>query len=314
MYACSPKWRKDWIGTKDLREVLTQLAKTINKRYLLEFGRVGINYGLHFTGGEPFLNFELLVEATQIASELEIPAMFAETNCFWCVNDEDTEKRLAQLKEAGLNGILVSVNPFILEYVPFERTERAIRISREIFRENLLVYQESFQRQFRRLNLRNTLSLEDYFSRVGPEGLRFVELIPMGRAPYKLGHLHLKYPSGKFFGESCREELTRDWHVHVDNYCNYVPGYCGGISLGDARKLESICKGGVNLDDRLIIKALVSDMKELYDLAVREYNYKELPEGYISKCHLCVDVRRHLAKETGEFEELQPREFYNRLE
>jgi len=54
----------------------------------------------------------------------------------------------------------------------------------------------------------------------------------MGRAPYKLGYLYKKYPAKKFFNEYCKEELTRDWHVHVDNYGNYMVGYCGGISLG----------------------------------------------------------------------------------
>ncbi len=34
-----------------------------------------------------------------------------------------------------------SLTPFMLDQVPFERTERAIRISREVFRLNAIVYQ-----------------------------------------------------------------------------------------------------------------------------------------------------------------------------
>ena len=33
----------------------------------------------------------------------------------------------------------------------------------------------------------------------------------------------------------------------------------------------------------------------------------------ISKCHLCLGIRRHLAQ-TGEFPELAPRAFYEHLE
>jgi MoaA/NifB/PqqE/SkfB family radical SAM enzyme len=313
MYACSPKWKSDWISVKDLEEVLTQLAAKINKRYPAEFKKIGINYGIHFTGGEPFLNFELLLKAVEIASELEIPAMFVETNCFWCVSDEVTRERLTQLKDAGLHGILVSANPFILEYVPFERTERAVRISKELFGENVIVYQEFFYRQFKILNLKSTLSFGSYLQRTGLESLYYIELIPMGRAPYKLGHLFRKYPAERFFGDSCREELTRSWHVHVDNYCNYITGYCAGISLGDARNLDSICREGVDLDKHPIIKALVMDVKELYKIAI-EFDYKELPNGYISKCHLCMDIRRHIVQRTSEFEELRPKEFYDHLE
>jgi hypothetical protein len=133
----------------------------------------------------------------------------------------------------------------------------------------------------------------------------------MGRAAYKLAHLYKKYPAEKFFDQACREELTRDWHVHIDNYCNYVPGYCGGISLGDARNLDSLRE--IELDGKPILEALATDLEKLYELGVREFGYKELSDGYVSKCHLCVDLRKCLAKQTDEFEELRPREFYHRL-
>ena len=313
MYACSPKWRDDWIDVRDLQEVLTQLAAKINKRYYPSFKRIGINYGLHFTGGEPFLNFELLLMGVEIARELMIPATFVETNCSWCVNDEVTREKLMRLKDAGLHGVLISVNPFILEHVPFERTERAARIGREVFEENMVIYQEFFYHQFKGLGPRDTPSFERYLQETGTEGLDHVELIPMGRAPYKLDHLFRKRPAKEFFGETCREELTRPWHVHVDNYCNYMTGYCAGISLGDARKLDSICREGVDLSEHPIIEALLTDVRELFELAVEEFTYRELSGGYVSKCHLCVHIREHIVGQTSEFRELQPDQFYHNL-
>ena len=88
----------------------------------------------------PFMNFELLLKAVETAHELKIPSTFVETNCYWCPSDEVTREKLQLLKEKGLKGILISVNPFYLEYVPFERTERAIRISQEVFGKNVMVY------------------------------------------------------------------------------------------------------------------------------------------------------------------------------
>ena len=101
--------------------------------------------------------------------------------------------------------------------------------------------------------------------------------------------------------------------LRYDNYCNYVTGYCAGVSLGDARNLDSICREGVNLNEHPVIQALVTDIKELYELAAEEFNYKELPRGYISKCHLCVDMRKHIVQQTDKFKELQPKEFYDHL-
>ena len=136
----------------------------------------------------------------------------------------------------------------------------------------------------------------------------------MGRAPYKLGHLYKKYPASHFFKETCRGELTRNWHIHIDNYCNYITGYCAGISLGDARDINAICQG-IDLDDHPIISLLISPrgIEKLYKFGVQEFGYKELKEGYISKCHLCIDVRKYIVDQTDEFKELKPREFYYNL-
>lgn len=299
------------MSEEDLKTILTYLSGKIKARpYDPEV--IGINYGIHFTGGEPFLNYNLLIRAVQMAQELRIPSLFVETNCFWCLDDETTRDKITSLKDAGLKGLLVSVNPFITEEVPFERTERAIRIGREIFRGNVIVYQQFFYNQFKRSGIKGVLSFEEYLQ-VGKQNLHYIELIPMGRAVYKLGYLFRKYQAKKFFGESCARELTRPWHVHIDNYCNYMTGFCGGISLGDARNLDVLCQG-IDLDEYLILGALVRDIKRLYELGTQEFDYPEQREGYVSKCHLCVDIRRHIAQQADRFKELRPREFYLHLE
>jgi len=314
MYACSPKWKADWINRDDAEKILAQFGRAFKKAHPLAFDRVGVNLGLHFTGGEPFLNYGLLLDLVKMVRRLEIPSTFVETNCFWSIDDETTREKLADLRDAGLHGILISVNPFILEHVPFERTNRAIKISREIFGQNMMVYQEFFRQQFEALKIRDTLSFQQYLQRAGAASLQYVELIPMGRACYRLAHLYRKHPAERFFGESCMEELTRPWHVHADNYCNYMTGYCAGISFGDARNLECILQG-IELEDHPVIARLVSKrgLEKLFHLGVREFGYRELDAGYVSKCHLCLNTREHISKETDEFKELKPREFYANL-
>ena len=311
MYACSPKWRGDWISEENLEKVLIQLSGKI-KRNVFGSDSVGINSGLHFTGGEPFLNFELLLKAVEMAHKLGIPSTFVETNCFWCIDEETAREKLTQLKDAGLKGILISVNPFILEQIPFERTQRAIKVSEKIFGRNLMVYQEIYYNHFQRLGLESTLNFEEYL-KIDPGSLSYAELIPMGRASYKLGHIYKKYAAKHFFRESCREELTRNWHIHIDNYCNYMSGYCGGISLGDARDLNSIYSEGINLEEHPVLDALATSLERLYEFGVKEFDYKGQSEGYVSKCHLCVDIRKHITQETDKFKELNPKEFYYHL-
>ncbi|TDA35889.1 MAG: hypothetical protein DSO02_00945 [Hadesarchaea archaeon] len=307
MYACSPQRKEDWIDPAGAEKVLVKLAAAFREQYPPGFSRVGVNLGLHFTGGEPFLNFSLLRKLVRIASELEIPATFVETNAFWCVEEEETKERLLSLKEEGLDGLLVSTNPFLLEHVPFERTELAVRVGGEIFGRNLLVYQEGFFRWAFRRGFRGILRLEKLLELEGEEILAELELLPMGRFPFRLGHLCARYPAERFLHRSCLGELTRPWHVHVDNYFNYLPGYCGGISLGDARHLEFPAE--LKLEDFPVLRALATSLGKLLELG-KEHGYRERKEGYVSACHLCLDIRRHLVKQTKEFRELRPLEFY----
>jgi hypothetical protein len=70
----------------------------------------------------------------------------------------------------------------------------------------------------------------------------------------------------------------------------------------------------VDPDERPILAALLTDIKELHDFAVGDLGYLPKARGYVSKCHLCVDIQRHLAFSGDRFAELRPREFYSRLE
>ena len=320
MYACSPKWSADWLVEPDAEKILAQLSGQIEGSPLGP-DKVGVNYGLHFTGGEPFLNFNLLLNLTEMAHELKIPSIFVETNCVWCTSKELVKKRFSQLRDKGLNGLLISANPFVVEQVPFERIEQAIKIGKEVFNENLMVYHDLFYSHLRTLQIKHTLSFNEYFTIMRKndilglhQGLTYPSIFPMARVPYKLGHLYRNYPEEVFFGESCREELTSPWHIHIDNYCNYITGYCGGISLGDARDLDSIYEG-IDLEDYSIVARLVSPrgIEELYRFGVEEFGYRELREGYVSKCHICVDIRKHISEQTDEFKELRPVEFYRSL-
>jgi hypothetical protein len=319
MYACSNEWPRDWISEDDALKILKSLAGRI-RAGPYGSGVLSLNHGLHFTGGEPFLNFPLLARCVEMAHELRIPGLFVETNCFWATSDERSRERLAALKARGLVGILISVNPFYLEYVPFERTERAIRVSREIFGHNVMVYQQSYYERFRSMEITGTVAFEEFLRMEGGDRFtRSTEFFLSGRAPYAMEELAAhgtelfrRFPAGAFFREPCRPEFLRSWHNHFDNYGNFVPGYCGGISLGDARELDRLLSEGIELAERPVLRFIVeNDFAGLLGFA-RERGYEVNPAGYFSKCHLCADIRRHLVG-AEDLPELRPTEFYRRL-
>ena len=64
MYASSPEWNADWISEDNLYNILEQLSNKIEPS---PYGQdtISLNYGLHFTGGDPFLNYNLLCKAVE---------------------------------------------------------------------------------------------------------------------------------------------------------------------------------------------------------------------------------------------------------
>jgi hypothetical protein len=313
MYACSPTWKADWISVEALETGLSQLAGTIRPSPWGE-KNIGLNHGLHVTGGEPFLNFDLLLRAVEIAEEWKIPSTFVETNCFWCRDDEETVEKLRLLHSKGLRGILISVNPFHAEYVPFDRTERCVRISEKVFGRNVMVYQLGYYKLFKKLALKRRISLEECKELTRNIHLaENVELFLMGSATRRLKKSYPAYPASRFFHEPCMPPLLRSWHNHFDNYGNFMPGYCGGISMGCWYDLDALLEEGIDLDERPVLRFLVAgDTQGLFCYAT-DLGYQESGEGYISKCDLCLDLRKHLVSKR-DYAELQPRDFYLHLE
>ena len=72
MYACSPQWKADWISLEDAEKILHNLSKAFGKRYPKGYQEVGVNLGLHFTGGEPFLNFNLGEDSKQAEDSFDV--------------------------------------------------------------------------------------------------------------------------------------------------------------------------------------------------------------------------------------------------
>ena len=85
-----------------------------------------------------------------------------------------------------------------------------------------------------------------------------------------------------------------------------------GVTLGDCRKLDELLREGVDTAGFPVLGLLMKkDLKGLLALA-NECGYQESAQGYYSKCHLCIDLRKHLAL-NGDYPEMSPREFYLQL-
>ena len=305
IYNCGPSW-KDWMKPEDVRDAL---KSTLTWQH---------HYQVHLTGGEPFLNFPLLLKSTEIAVELGIP-VYVETNAGWGLNDRQVREKLSALHDAGLQAILVSVSPFHAETISPERTITVIRIATEVFGlDRVMIYQQQWLDKTIQFGIEGTNDLQNYVAAFGPRDTgrllwQGYGLISGGRSGYRLGHLIERQEPEVFAQENCLYELLFAPHSHFDLYGNFIPGFCGGLSLGSWRDLAAIedSVNSGNLTD--IIKILTQrGPYGLFEMASRDFGYQPLPEGYAGKCHLCVDVRRYLT-EQDTFVEFQPLQFYKEI-
>ena len=99
-----------------VHHITEEMAENIAK-LLSESGA----YSIHIGGGEPFINFSSLCTVIRALSRNGIEVDYIETNGFWCSDEKFVRDRLMKLKELGVTTIMVSADPFHLEYVPLVR-------------------------------------------------------------------------------------------------------------------------------------------------------------------------------------------------
>ncbi|HIE09556.1 MAG TPA: radical SAM protein [Armatimonadetes bacterium] len=228
-------------------------------------------------------------------------------------------ERFRALKEEGMNAVLISCSPFQQERIPLRRVLNAIEAGLSVFgRGGVMVYQGQCIRWVAEISTDEPVPIEAYIERYGSEGagrLFWEEygLIPGGRSGFTLGHLTRRHPPEAFMGLDCRRELLYPNHSHFDLYGNHISWFCGGLSVGRWSELEKTIREFERGIYPSPVDILVSEGPYgLYRLAAEKYGFKPSPEGYVGKCHLCTDVRRHLVK-TGDFPALRPKKFYESL-
>jgi hypothetical protein len=87
--------------------------------------RAGEPLAFDLTGGEPFLDFELLLDVVKHGKQLGA-RISCVTNAYWAVTDEMARGKLTNLVDAGLTSISISVSRFHQRFIPIQRVRRAL--------------------------------------------------------------------------------------------------------------------------------------------------------------------------------------------
>ena len=300
LYACSPKWEKQYINIEQTR------INFMRARYM------GC-YSVHVGGGEPFLNFEGLLNVLDVAKEEQMGIDYIETNSSWFVNKEKGEEQLKTVRAKGVSTLLISISPFHNEHIPYKRVKELISSCQKTGL-SIFPWVQGFMQDLSCFDDSTTHSLEEYRKKFGDN---YLASIPNrywthfgGRAIETYKRVFELTPIGNILNENygCNE-LSKTDHFHVDLFGNYIPGLCSGFSI-QVDDLET------ELDETKypFINLLHSEgIKAFYEMAVNKYEFKP-GDKYLNKCHLCLEIRKYLVNGINiESMELQPKQYYEEL-
>ena len=275
------------------------------RAYLMEMKKLGLTgQDLIITGGEALLFYEQVLDIIRVAEELGMtPVRSLQSNASWCTSDELGRKRLTELHEAGLKGIYYSMDPFHYEFVPIESVRRAVRISEEIFGpDNVSVGSRDY------LYAEKIPSVEEFM-----EGRTTPPAIMTGRAAWALlGNLP-RIPLDQIRKMNCRGgrndiDPATVAQINVDAYGCVSSWICSGILLGNAHEtpLSVILSRPLTEQPEIVQNLVEHGPACMLDMA-KKHGFE--PEyGYVTKCHLCWDIRTAIHKHYPEL--FAPAELY----
>jgi len=268
---------------------------------------------VHLGGGEPMLNPVKLLEVTKAANEAGLGIDYVETNSAWFVDGDRADVVLADLRDAGVGTLLVSISPFHNAYIPYARVMGVIEACH---RTGMAVFPwvNAFVRDLTRLDVRRTHEMAEFEAVYGAD---YLQRIPDrywihlgGRALKTFGAIYPKQSAEQVLEMSplsCAGALRDTSHFHIDLNGNYIPGLCAGLAI-DMEDLG----GGLPDGKYVLLEQLASTgIRGLIELAADKYGYHPGKNGFLNQCDLCTDIRRFLWHSEGEgFAELAPDGFY----
>lgn len=251
--------------------------------------------GVH--GGEPFLYFGLLKQILENAKKLRVNQTWVITNGFWAETKAIAERKLFELKEAGLESITFSVDGFHQEYIPFENVKKGIDAAvnigfEKIWVDSYLLGPENSSNFYNNLTKKSLESLGtlsnvkinkrqvDFEGRAAELLIEYVEPkaeIPKGKCPLPF-----------WIGGDLRSPEV----VEIDHEGNVT--LCPGICIGNTRRksLNTILQ---DYDYRVhpILSIIAEEGPKGLLSAARAKGFKR-KQKFVDECHLCYETRKFL--------------------
>lgn len=299
MFGSSPDCPKEYITPETAGNLASLLA---------EAGTSSVHIG----GGEPFMNFSALLVLIDALNRHGIGIDYIETNAFWAKDDEIVRNRLWELTKRGVTTVMVSVDPFHIEYVPLWKALNLLRLLEdEGF--DYFVWQERYLRRLMHLDHSRVYTHEELKEILGEDYVtdtaREYGLGMNGRALAIAGDIYPKRSADALaLDQPCRK-IPEPHHCHFDLYGNAVPSGCPGLTADARDYLEAAISPEKY---PVMARLLEGGTAALYEYA-EACGFEPDEGGYPTKCAFCYAMRSYLVKHRPT-RDLSPVCFYENID
>ncbi|MCL2158968.1 MAG: radical SAM protein, partial [Oscillospiraceae bacterium] len=258
---------------------------------------------VHIGGGEPFLNFEKLLKVCESARRSRVSIDYIETNGSWHADERSSSEKLQRLLEAGVDCLLVSLDPFHNEFVPYEKIKGLLGCCKKNGMGTFL-WHSKFEPIVAQLDEGSAHSLPEY-ERLFGDG--FVESVANayglgynGRALRILEKIAKEKKPGEHFlkENSCKSQIASPHHFHVDYNGDFIPPSCNGFRAN----VFELCGEGLDGEKYKYFTAVAKGGLGSFYAEAQKLGFVPCEKGYVSKCAFCFDMKKFICEAalTGE--------------
>lgn len=279
-FASSPRWEKEYMTQSRADEIFA-------------FLKGAGCHNVHIGGGEPLLIPERILPVLQSARSQGIRVEYIETNGSWHKDIAKTVAFLREMQDFNVDTLLISIDPFHNEYVPFWKIKGLMEACKNAGT-GVFPWRMEFWGDLEAMGDEKPHSLEEFDKKLGPHYIQKLmgryHLNMRGRALQTYKPYLKAYSLEEILKNSAPcKELDGIHHFHIDFLGNFIPELCAGLSIS-----YSDLEEGVTAEKYPFLFALdVGGIKTLYELVAEKYGFVAKKE-YVSKCDLCFDIRKHL--------------------